>query len=86
MKYIGVVECVSSGRMYVDDIIALGYTPLIINTHTESATVHNYRKILRREFEGKAEFIDMGPDFDEFICRLKKYDLVAVFPGSEYGV
>lgn len=28
----------------------------------------------------------MGKDFDEFISRLKEYDLVAVLPGSEYGV
>ncbi len=32
MKYIGVVECISSGRLYIGDIISRGYKPLIINT------------------------------------------------------
>ena len=32
MKYIAVVECVSSGRLYINDIISHGYRPLVIDT------------------------------------------------------
>lgn len=45
MKYIGIVECVSSGRLYIDDIISIGYRPLIINIDTRSEAVLNYRRI-----------------------------------------
>lgn len=86
MQYMGIVECVSSGRLYVDDIISHGYMPLIINVKIVSDYVQNYRRILSKELEGKVEFIDEDDDFNVFISRLKKYDLVAVFPGSEHGV
>ena len=75
MKYIGVVECISSGRMYIADITSLGYRPLVINLNMNDEFLLNYRRMLREDLEGKADFIDEGDDFDEFIGRLKEYDI-----------
>ena len=86
MQYMVIVECVSSGRLYVDDIISHGYKPLVVNTNNYCEDIVNYRKIIAKGLGDKVEYIDEGPDFDEFIGRLKKYDIKAVFPGCEYGV
>ena len=86
MKYICVVECISTGRAYINDIIAKGYKPLIVNTQGATEHMILYRETLAKELEGKAEFIEEDPDFDAFIQKLKAYDIEFVFPGSEYGV
>ena len=86
MKYMGIVECASTGRLYVNDIIAQGYRPLVINVKEVTEDLLNYRRIISEEIEGKVDIIDEDPDFDKFIEKLRQYDLEYVFPGSEYGV
>lgn len=86
MQYMVIVECVSSGRLYVDDIISHGYKPLVVNTNNTFPDIVNYRKIIAKGLGDKVDYIDEGSDFDEFMGRLRKYDIKAVFPGSEYGV
>lgn len=86
MQYIGIVECVSSGRLFIDDIISHGYKPLVINVKICTDYVKNYRRIISKELEGKVEFIEEDEDFDVLVSKIKKYDLVAVFPGAEAGV
>ncbi len=86
MEYMAVVECVSSGRLYIDDIISHGYRPLIINTKLKTSDLFTYREIVSKGIGDKADYIDEDEDFDVFIEKLKKYDIKAVFAGSEYGV
>ena len=86
MQYMAIVECVSSGRLYVDEIISRGFRPLIININNRSEDIVRYREIIAKGLGDKADFIDEGDDFDAFIRELRKYDIRAVFPGSEYGV
>ncbi len=81
-----VVECVSSGTLYIDEIIAHGYKPLVINTNIKTHDLDNYRAILRESFKDKVDFIDEDEDFDAFVEKLRGYEIKAVFPGSEYGV
>ena len=86
MQYMGIVECVSSGRLYIKDIISHGYKPLIINVKDPTDYLVEYREIIAKGFGDDVEFIDEDDDFDTFIERLKGYDLKLVFPGCEYGV
>ena len=86
MKYMGIVECVSSGRLYIKDIISHGYRPLIINIKNPTEYLVEYREIIAKGFGDNVEFIEEDEDFDVFIGRLRKYDLELVFPGCEYGV
>ena len=86
MQYMVIVECVSSGILYVDEIISRGYKPLVVNTNTDTKELRNYRDLVAKRYADRVEYIDEGDDFDDFISRLKKYDIVAAFPGSEIGV
>ena len=86
MQYIAVVECVSSGILYIDEIISRGYRPLVVNVKECPQDLIEYRKILFKTFENKVDFINEKEDFDSFIEDLRKYDIVAAFAGSEYGV
>ena len=86
MQYMAIVECISSGRLYVNEIVSRGYRPLIINTNRNNEYTNAYRDMVAKGLGDRADFIDEGDDFDDLIRRLKKYDIAAVFPGSEYGV
>ncbi len=91
MKYIAVVDCISSGQMFVDDIIEMGYRPLVIYTYFDvehaagwNANMNNVKK----NIGDKADFIQLTKDldFEDFLKQLKKYEIAAVVPGSESGV
>ena len=86
MKYMAVVECVSSGRLYIDDIISHGYRPLIINLNIHTEEMEEYRKLIAKGIGDKADYIDDDGDFDALLEKLKKYDIAAVFAGAENGV
>ena len=55
MKYMAVVECVSSGRLYIDDIISHGYRPLIINLNIHTEEMDEYRKLIAKGIGDKAD-------------------------------
>ena len=86
MQYMVIVECISSGILYVDEIISRGYKPLVVNVNMDTDEINEYREIIAKRYSDRVEYIDEGDDFDEFISRLKKYDIAAAFPGSEAGV
>lgn len=91
MKYIVVVDCISSGQMYIDDIIEMGYRPLVIYTYFDVEHAQGWNSNLnnvRKNVGDKADFIQLSKelDFEEFINQLKKYEIAAVVPGSESGV
>ncbi len=86
MQYMVIVECISSGILYVDEIISRGYKPLVINTKNPTEDALNYRRIVAQRYSDRIEFIDEKEDFDVFIEDLKKYEIVAAFPGAETGV
>ncbi len=86
MKYMAVVECISSGRLYINDIISHGYRPLVINSKGADDYRKHYREMIMKGIGDKADYIDEDEDFDTFIEKLKKYDIKFVFAGSEYGV
>ena len=91
MKYIAVVDCASSGQMYIDDIIEMGYRPLAVYTYfdTEHAQAWNSNvESVKKGIGNRAEFVQMSKDesSEEFIEQLRKYEIVCAIPGSEIGV
>ncbi len=87
MQYVGIVECISSSQLYITDILALGYKPLVIYPNvTINEHLLEYRELIRKNIGDAAEFIDEGPDYAEFLERIRKYDLKAVVPGADSGV
>ena len=88
MKSIAIVEALSSGQMYIGDIIARGYNPIYIickEIANDSFTV-NYRNICSRNFGNKVEFLTETDDLNDLIEQLRARNTVLCLPGSEYGV
>ena len=86
MQYMAIVECISSGILYIDEIISRGYKPLVVNVYRVGEGHTEYRKLVAKRYADRVEYIDEGEDFEEFMTRLRRYDIAAVFPGSEAGV
>ncbi len=91
MKYIVVVDCISSGQMYIEDIIEMGYRPLVIYTYFDKEHAPGWASNMNNVKMGvgdKADIIELEKEFcfEELIDRLKKYGIAAVVPGSESGV
>ena len=72
MKYMAVVECISSGRLYINDIISHGYRPLVINSKGADDYRKHYREMIMKGIGDRADYIDEDDDFDTFIEKLKK--------------
>ncbi len=91
MKSIAVVECASSGQMYVDDIIEMGYHPLCIftpfNEDIDPSWAANVAYV-KKSISDKADIIQLPKDysFEGFINQLNKYEIVCAVPGSDYGI
>lgn len=88
MKSIAIVEAISSGQMYIGDIIARGYKPIYIicKEIANEPFVTHYRKMCARNFGNKAEFLTETDNLDDLIEQLKVRNTVLCLPGSEYGV
>ncbi len=91
MKYIAVIGCASSGQMYIDDIIEMGYRPLAIYNYFDAEHAPEWAanvETVKKGLGDKAEFINMSKEdsLDDLVKQLKGYDIVCVVPGSEAGV
>ncbi len=91
MKYIAVVDCISSGQMFIDDILEMGYRPLAIYTYFDTEHAAGWTANMNSVKKGigdKAEIIQLPKDldFEDFLKQLGKYEIDAVVPGSESGV
>ncbi len=58
-----VVECISSGRLYINDIISHGYRPLVINPKGADKHRLHYREMIMKGIGDKADFIDEDEDW-----------------------
>ncbi len=91
MKHIAVVDCASSGQMYIDDIITMGYRPLVINTYLDEVDAEEwapYFNLVRKGIGDKADYFQLPKDYkiEEIVEQLKEYEIACVVPGSEIGV
>ncbi len=91
MKCIAVIDCASSGQMYIDDIIEMGYRPLVIYTDFDTEHASKWLSNVEHVKKGigdKADIIQLakGQSLDEVLAKLRKYEILAVVPGSESGV
>ncbi len=91
MQYIAVVDCASTGQMYIDDIIEMGYRPLVIYNYFDIEHAHGWSSNVENVKKGigdKADFIQSqkGWSLDDLVGQLKGFDIVCIVPGSETGV
>lgn len=91
MNEIVVIECLSSGQMYVEEIIERGYKCLVLNPevadeHLIAAKKNIIKKMQNKYSSEKFEAIDVAYCKDAVLDVLKGRDVIAVVAGSEYGV
>ncbi len=91
MQHIVVVDCASSGQMYIDDIIEMGYRPLVIYTYFDAERAPGWGsnvELVKKGIGSKADIIQIRKDqsFEDILEELKDYDIVCVVPGSDPGV
>lgn len=91
MKAIVLVEAISTGLFYEQDILDRGYQPLVIYPHIEGskedkAFYENVRAVCRRRLSDKSILIPDDGNFAHLLEALKPYDIACVLAGSEMGV
>lgn len=90
-KHIVIVEILSTGINYVDDAIARGYKPVVVEamylgTDEERAQFLEMQKIARNGLPKDVPCISPSADYNTILEQVRAYDPVAVVAGSEYGV
>lgn len=90
-KSIVICEYISTGLNYVDDALARGYTPVLVEGTYVGAQkdVDRFRDIrerINRRMEGKVQIIKENPDYEEILRQVRETDPALVIAGSEFGV
>ena len=90
MRNIVIVECVSTGINYVQDILNRNYSPVVLQTKAvESEEGKIYQKLVESSFaaiDADFELIREKDTYEETLEMVRKYDPLLVVPGSEKGV
>ena len=90
MRNIIIVECISTGVNFIEDIINRGYTPIVLEPKiAETEEGEEYRRTVYKEYERINYDFDMiyeKDSYEETLEEVKKYDPLLVLPGNERGV
>lgn len=91
MRNIVVVECISTGTNYIQDIVARNYNPIVLEMaesgENEGALL--YKKIVHDSYERIKHDFDLIHEkdtYEETLAMVKELDPVLVVPGNEKGV
>ena len=90
MRNIIVVECISTGKNYIEDIINRGYNPVVLHlkdSNTEDGKkfgehVLDEYKLIPYEFD----MIYEKDTFEETLKEVRKFNPLLIVPGNERGV
>ena len=90
MRNIVVVECVSTGINFIQDIINNNYTPIVLETNIEEDESYDFYKNFRiscyEKIKDDFELIHEKDTYKETLEMVRKYNPLLVIPGSERGV
>ena len=90
MRNIIIVECISTGVNFIEDIINRGYKPIVLELKmidTEEGL--EYREMVYEEYKRIDYDFDMiyeKDSYEETLEEVRKYDPLLVLPGNEKGV
>ena len=90
MRNIIVVECISTGKNYIGDIVNRGYNPVVLhmkNFNTEEGK--NFGDHVLEEYKMIPYEFDMiyeKDTFEETLEEVRKFNPLLIVPGSERGV
>ena len=90
-KSIVICEYISTGINYVDDALARGYTPVLVEgpyvgSPEDVERLRAVRERINRRMKGKVRIIKEDPDYDNILRQVKETDPEVVLAGSEFGV
>ena len=90
MRNIIVVECISTGKNYIGDIVNRGYNPVVLHLNDSNTDdgekfgehVLEEYKLIPYEFD----MIYEKDTFEETLKEVQKFNPLLVVPGNERGV
>jgi len=91
MSNIVVVECFSTGKNYIQDIIDRNYNPVVLETKPEDGSLESRRYNEEREncynsIDNDFVLLREKDSYEETLEMVRQYDPLLVIPGSEKGV
>lgn len=86
MRNIIVVDAVSTGYNYVEDIIRRGYSPVVLEPHKEATDEMEALKAAYKEMYHEPVFIQEQDSYEATLELVRSYDPVQIVAGSEAGV
>ena len=90
MRNIIIVECISTGTNYIEDIINRGYNPIVLEPKmADTEEGEEYKKMVYNEYKRIRYDFDMIYEkdrYEETLEEVKKYDPLLILPGNEKGV
>ena len=91
MRNIVIVDAVSTGFNYVQDVISRGYNPVVLQSKITETTEEGreFKKIVENQIksiEHNFEWIHEKETYEETLKMIKEYDPILVTPGCEQGV
>ena len=90
-KHIVIVEILSTGFNYVEDAIARGFKPVVVEavypgTEEERAAFQAMQSDARKRLPQGVSCIRASEEYSEILEQVRAYEPVAVVAGSEFGV
>ena len=90
MKNIVIVECKSTGKNFIEDVVNMGYNPIVLEvTPTDSEEGKIYSQSIKLGYETikhDFELIHEKETYAETLEMVKSYDPILVLPANERGV
>lgn len=90
MRNIIVVECISTGKNFIEDIINRGYNPIVMHLNKpDTKAGKKMQKHIQEEYESIPYEFDMvyeQDSFEETLKEVKKFNPLLIIPASEAGV
>ena len=90
-KHIVIVEILSTGFNYVEDVIARGYQPVVVEamypgTDEDRIPILEAQEMARQRLPEGTPCIKANKDYNVILEEVRKYNPVVVVAGSEFGV
>lgn len=89
MRNIIVVDCISSGVNYIEDIVNRGYKPIILELQPREADLKEYKKKVQSNYERieyEYDLIYEKNSYDETLEMVRNLNPLLIVSGSERGV
>ncbi|WP_407416217.1 ATP-grasp domain-containing protein [Methanobrevibacter sp.] len=89
MKSIIIVDCISTGINYIEDIVNRGYKPVVLELKPAGEDVEAYKAMLNHHYDEINEEFDIlyeKDTYEETLDAVKKLNPKLVLPGNEHGV